>query len=175
MHLLLLYLKMNLPLIMLLFIFGDFRWCSSRCIDLHIEISYHPTYGPDGDPSITDEEHAWISSLKSLVVIARGSLTGDEFVHRFLKRFARRREPDSFHRLWVEWQNKGSIVNTLYFYSDDVPLTTSLALWPNDRSNFPYDYIGLRQLEHVANAYFSSMASRPDVKYIRGSCIDEEV
>ena len=119
------------------------------------------------------EEHAWISSLKSLVVIARGSSTGDEFVHRFLK-LARRREPDSFHRLWVEWQ-LGGIVNTLNFYSDDVPLTKSLVLWPDEQADFANDYVGLRQLEHVANANFSSMASRPDIKYIRGYCKGAEV
>jgi len=65
--------------------------------------------------------------------------------------------------------------NTLNWNNDDVPLTKSLVLWPEDRTDFVHDYVGLRQLEHAGDVPFSSLANKPDLKYIRGYCIDEEV
>jgi len=120
------------------------------------------------------EEHSWMSSLKSLVLIGRGSLTRDIFVHHLLKRYVHRREPNSFERLWVE---PLSVVgtSTLDWNNNDVPLTKSLVLWPEDRANFANDYPGLRQLENVADVSFSRLANKPYIKYIRGYCKDAEV
>jgi len=123
------------------------------------------------------EKHAWMSSVKSMVFIARGggSLPRDSFVHYFLKRYARKREPNSMERLWIEKQSMFD-VNTLNWYTGDVPLTKSLVLWPEDQAYFTHgDYDGLRQLEHVADVPFSRLANYPGLKYIRGYCTDEEV
>jgi len=101
--------------------------------------------------------------LKSLVFIARGGgpLPQDNFVHHLLKRFASRREPNSFQRLWVEQQSMFS--------------ANTLVLWPDDREHFVNDYIGLHPLEHVADVPFSRLANKPAIKYIRGYCTDPEV
>jgi len=126
------------------------------------------------------EEHAWMSSLKSLVFIARGGsyyLQDDlreDLANYLLKGFTFRREPNSLERLWVEGQFKVH-VNTLNWPKDDVPLTKSLVLWPEVQADFAHDYVGLRHLEHVANVPFSSMTNKPNIKYIRGYCTDAKV
>lgn len=144
---------------------------------MYIEVPCPTAQYREDDPFVFDDEeqHSWMTSLKSLVFIARYSLPRDNFVHNFLTRFARYRQPNSLERLWIEPLSKAA-VNTLDWYNDDVPLTKSLLLWPADRADFTHgDYDGLRQLEHVAYVPFSRLANYPGLKYIRGYCTDAEV
>jgi len=121
------------------------------------------------------KEHTWISSVKNLVYIARGSPTGYDVAHHFLKRFPQQREPNSFHRLWIEWKSAFD-VNTLNWYNDEDPsMTHSLVVWPEDQAYFAKNYEGLCHLEHVADVPLSRLASKSALKYIRGYCKDAEV
>lgn len=162
-------------------------WCQ-RCLDLHLEVAYtedYFSYGPYGQEDYDEEivKYArlnlfpcldWMAALKSLVIVKRGSGMStnypDECVKELLNWIFHRYQMRSLERLWIQESEVQLVVSRSQIAT---PSIKSLLLGSHLR--FEIDEEQFSHLHHLGGVGFTGLSHLPEIRYIRGYCIDDTV
>lgn len=165
----------------------NIRWCH-RCLDLHIEIAYtedYFSYGPYGREDYDEAvvEHArlnllpyldWMASLKSLVILKRGCGMStnypDECVKELLNWIFPRYGMRRLERLWIQESDVYQVLSR-----DQITTASLKSLLLGSQLRFQIDDEQFRLLQHLGGVGFTAFSRLPEIRYIRGYCIDNNV
>lgn len=119
----------------------------------------------------------WMRSLESFIFIKRGShkLPHDLFLSELLSWMYSSplddRKPHGLQRLWVQ---EYSVADALT--DDHLSGTSSFkSLLLGDNLRIDTTHPSFHQLEHLGGIGFAQLAHLPELKYIRGYCVDDRV
>lgn len=158
-------------------------------MNLHLEISYSEVYflyGPYGkeewDEQVVERCHAnyfpnldWMASLKSLIILKRGfgmsSTHPDALVIAMLKWIFSEHKMQNLQRLWIQEAEACKIISKSRLTT---PSIKSLLL--GSQVPFELDEQPLFQsLQHLGEVGFTALSHLPEIRYIRGYCINNDV
>lgn len=157
-------------------------------MDLHLEISYSEEYfwyGPYGKDDYDEEfvSHArfnyfpqldWMASLNNLAIVKRGNgmlrCYPDECTKDLITWIFSQYLMNSIERLWIQESDVQHVIS-----ESQLHVMSMKSILLGSHLNFDLTHDRFRTLEHIGCVGFSELAFLPNLRYIRGYCVDSEV
>ena len=118
----------------------------------------------------------WMRGLESFIFVKRGShkLPHDVFLPELLSwmfKIDDERKPCRLERLWVQEYLASDVLDDQHL--SGIQRVKSILL--GDHLRIDIDHPRFHRLQHVGGIGFSELVHLPDLKYVRGYCVDEKV